>query len=190
MSAPPKALDPYACDPALHTCSAALHRPNLHTCGSRGKNGRQQQGHLPLIQNCRNAQLSFRKLRTCPSPLLQSTSDTFPLFLTELRVLLSFSLFFYPFPTTRRAQSSGIANPHLAGIATNRTRSHVEALACNHPSIPENCTGFPRAIDPRDEYNRVKENTAVFGRPCRDVECGQYGNRQLNQGCRDADQRI
>ncbi len=81
---------------------SALHSPFPHPCGSRGKPGSLHHLSTPVFQNSRIAQPSFGKLRTYPTSLPSITSEAFPLFHAELRVLLSFSLISYPFPTTRR----------------------------------------------------------------------------------------
>jgi hypothetical protein len=91
----------------LRTCfshnPSALHSPFPLPCASRGKPRSLNTPSIPVFQNSRIAQPLFRKLSTTPTPLPTITSEAFPLFLTELRVLLSFSLISYPFPTTRRA---------------------------------------------------------------------------------------
>ncbi len=96
-------LSPCGHDPALHTSATALHMHFQCACGSRGKPGSAQATALPLFQNCRIAQLRFRKLRNRSTVTFADTLRSFPLFLVELRVLLSFSLILHPFITTRRA---------------------------------------------------------------------------------------
>jgi hypothetical protein len=57
---------------------------------------------LPLFQNRRIAQPRFRKLCSSSTVAFRDTLLPFPLFLVELRVLLSFSLILHPFITIRR----------------------------------------------------------------------------------------
>jgi len=91
---------------------ATLHSPFPAPCGSRGKHRSPQLQTLPLFQDSRIPQPQFRNPRTTPTPPITITSDGFPLFLQQLRVLLSFLLISYPFPTTRRAPSALNAKPH------------------------------------------------------------------------------
>ena len=86
---------------------SCLHKPVSASCGSRGKHGPVSPARSRVFQIPSFAQLCFRKPEPSASLSDKTTSSFFPLFLGELRVLLSFSLFFYPFPRTRRGPITG-----------------------------------------------------------------------------------
>ena len=100
----------------------ALHMPFQRTCGSRGKAGPQQRSPLPVFQNRRIAQLRFRKLRTPPTVAFANTLRPFPLFLVELRVLLSFSLILLPVYYYPSHPAHTSMTPSAEGIASSMLR--------------------------------------------------------------------
>jgi len=75
-----------------------LHRGFQATCGRRGKLGPSCQPIRPVIQTSSNPQPRFRKPVTPSTPFPSIPSEGFPLFLPQLRGLLSFLLSIYPFP--------------------------------------------------------------------------------------------
>jgi hypothetical protein len=83
--------------PCFSHRQSALHSPFPSLCGRRGKQGPPYPPSSLLFQNSRNAQSRFRKLRTLSTHLNPTTSEAFPLFHPQLRVLLSFLLIILPF---------------------------------------------------------------------------------------------
>ena len=149
MTEASEALNPCACDRALHTWSAALHRPFEFSCGIRGKRGQEQRCESLVFQIRRIAQLRFRKPDTITSSAHTSTLRSFPLFLVERRILLSFYLFIHTFPTTRRAPRA-----HTKPIGAFRSALFSPSLAApigldlGSPYNPEKRTVFPRTRRP------------------------------------------
>jgi len=75
-----------------------LHRGLQAPCGRRGKLGSLSTAFRPLIQSSSIAQPCFRKPAIPSNPYASISSEGFPLFLPQLRVLLAFLLSTYPFP--------------------------------------------------------------------------------------------
>ncbi len=78
--------------------SSALHRLFFVACGKSGKPGSLSGSASIFFQNSSIPQPRFRKPTPRSSSTSTTTSEVYPLFQPELRVLLSFLLFFYPFP--------------------------------------------------------------------------------------------
>jgi hypothetical protein len=75
---------------------SAFHRVFRGICGRRGKQGQCDSREWPVLKKPRIAQTGFRKLDSQPTPYPPISSEAFPLFLGELRVLLSFLLIYSP----------------------------------------------------------------------------------------------
>ncbi len=127
-----------------------------------------------LFLNSSIPQPRFRKPVTPPTSSPTITSEGFPLFHAQLRVLLAFLLISYPLSTTRRAMRPYASNlnppPHLDKNAYPRPAN------LQIPGNPEKHPCFPRAFYLQDEYNQEEEKTATSAVPQCVVECGQCWN--------------
>jgi hypothetical protein len=77
---------------------SALHRPFCNACGRRGKPRSSRASLSAVFLNSSIPQPGFRKSNHMPSSTPTVTSEDYPLFQPELRVLLSFLYISYPFP--------------------------------------------------------------------------------------------
>jgi hypothetical protein len=93
--------------------TSALHRLFLTACGRGGKPGSSRATPSTVFQNSSNPQPGFRKSNRCPSSTLTITSEEYPLFRPELRLLLSFLYILYPFPHSPSHQVSNCKNRFL-----------------------------------------------------------------------------
>ena len=93
-----EAITPCDHERAFHINRPPLHRPFERASGRRGKLGHRCCPPRQVFQKCRITQLGFEKLACLSTPCLVVVSHVFPLFLRELRVLLSFLLISHPFP--------------------------------------------------------------------------------------------
>jgi hypothetical protein len=114
-----------------------LHSPFSSPCASRGKLGTSHPTHNLVFQIRSFAQPCFRKLTPYATSSPQTSSPFFPLFLRQLRVLLSFFLIFTAFLTTRRSalQTSLPPSSHipLASSATHIPFSAPTPLESRQP---------------------------------------------------------
>ena len=93
---------------------SAFHMAFSRPCGRRGKHGAPLARCRLVLQTSSNPQPRFRKLTCTSSPYLAKTSSEFPLFLRELRVLLSFIsliLLFSSYPSRVPVGSPAESNP-------------------------------------------------------------------------------
>jgi hypothetical protein len=120
--------------------SIALHSPFCVACGSRGKPVTANPPHNPVFQFPSIPQLRFRKLTHHSTLSLRTTSPEFPLFLPELRVLLSYFLSLIRFPITRNALLA--LHPPLR-IPTAAPPRNPEMRPC-----------FPRTDQRKGAYNQ------------------------------------
>ncbi len=93
----------------LHT----FHRPSRRPCGSHGKIGLLLTLRVPVIQISSSPQPRFRKLAPVSTPLPNAISPQFPLFLSELRVLLVF-LYLSLYLSTTLPPPCTLHHPHRA----------------------------------------------------------------------------
>jgi len=185
-----EALSPCGLDPPLHTSATALHMQFQCACGSRGKPGSALASALPLFQNRRIAQPGFRKLRNSSTVTFTDTLRSFPLFLVELRVLLSFSLILHPFITTRRALCAHLkhrkppasSRQRTAAGSTERQERNILIFQRTVPVFHAQLIRGMNTIEER-KYSRFRQALSC---------CRVWPVRKaaLDQGCRDADQRI
>jgi hypothetical protein len=140
--------------------SPALHRAFFAACVKSGKLGSESGSARTVFQNSSIPQPGFRKPTPSPSSSSTTTSEVYPLFLRELRVLLSFLLFFYPFPQYPSQRTGGC----LENVYGQRpTHSSIDGWpARNGPQYPDKHPCFPRARQDKGEYNQEEGKIATF----------------------------
>ena len=108
------------CPTHLLTCFShkpfALHSPFCASCGSRGKQGPLNTSIRPVFQFPSIPQPRFRKLARKPTLSLPIISATFPLFLPERRVLLSYFFISYTFFSSPSRCARPPTNPAIAQL--------------------------------------------------------------------------
>jgi len=161
----------------LRTCFShkpfALHSPFYISCGSRGKQGLLNSSTHPVFQFPSIPQPRFRNLNRLPTLSLPVISATFPLFLPERRVLLSFSLSLIRFPLTRCTAHVHLQTCHSP--APNPQKVSAGLSKPIDPGNPEKNPSFPPPILSKGEYNQEEEEKTVSVRWLLVVQCGQRG---------------
>jgi hypothetical protein len=170
---------------------SSFHRGFGRPCGTGGKYGTGRRPQRPDFQNSSIAQPRFRKLGTCSTPYRSISSEGFPLFLPQLRVILYFLLSlllfsYYPSRLTATLSKSSLHSVRLspgAGLLEidweQRTargrRIQKSALFSTH-------TGAWK-------MNTIKteRETGTSAKPQCVVECGQRRNVFLGRGWGYAD---
>ena len=94
----------------------ALHSPFCASCGSRGKQRPLNTSTYPVFQFSSIPQPRFRKLTRLLTLSLQALSATFPLFLPERRVLLSYFFISYTFSSYPSRFARPSDNPAIAQL--------------------------------------------------------------------------
>jgi hypothetical protein len=171
------------CPTHLQTCFShkpfALHSPFCASCGSRGKQGPLNTYTHPVFQFPSNPQPRFRKLARKPTLFLPAISATFPLFLPERRVLLSFFFISYQFSyypsrfTPRPANPASCKPCHRP--ATNPPVVSTGLSKPTDPGNPEKNPSFPPPNLRKGEYNQEEEERTISVRRLLVVQCGQRG---------------
>jgi len=136
-----------------------FHRPWRPPCGSHGKTGLLHTLRVPVIQISSSPQLRFRKLSPVSTPLPNTISPQFPLFLSELRVLLVF-LYLSLYLSISLPLTCTPDHPHQAQCPMPTATQAAFLAGCSLLAIPsnsENHPGFPRAFYLQDGYNQGDE---------------------------------
>ena len=143
------------CHTHLLTCFShkpfALHSPFCASCGSRGNRGLLNTSIHPVFQLPSIPQPRFRKLTRLPTLSLPAFSATFPLFLPERRVLLSYFFISYTFSSYPVALHKSIFKPNHHP-APNPPK--VSPASPNQPSL-----GIQRNTPLFHAQSRAKVNT-------------------------------
>ena len=142
--------------------SSSLHSLFSLPCASRGKLGTSHPTHNLVFQIRSFAQPRFRKLTPMATSSAQTTSPFFPLFLVQLRVLLSFFLIITAFLTTRRFALLISQTRHRIPRPLHPPRTFRSARQL--PRNPDNHPVFHPHRNAAGEYNQEEENRGTSAR--------------------------
>ena len=162
--------------------SSGFHIPIRRASGKRGKTGTRNTSRDLNLQISRFTPPGFGKLTPEETSSIQNTSAVFPLFLPQLRVLLSFLLIFhcFSFPVALPAPSAEFHPQHPIHLLSAAHSFNLRSTAVAHRSRnPDKPLVFHLRMGAPMNTIKREQTIAVSGPPLVVVQCGQPGNTSI-----------